>query len=52
MRATGGGRRAVGVAISHPMAAVEACVMAWLAWGVGAGLRGWFGMVRGLFWVD
>ena len=34
------------------MAAVEVCVVAWLAWGVVAGLMGGVGGVRGLFWVD
>ena len=37
-RGAGGGRS--GRAFSHPMAAVEVCVVAWLAWGVVAGLLG------------
>ena len=36
-----GGRAAGdGARIVHPMATVEVCVVAWLAWGVVAGLLG------------
>ena len=35
-RGAGGGWS--GGAFAHPMAAVEVCVVAWLAWGVVAGL--------------
>ena len=53
MRATGGGRRATGLAFSPPMAAVEVCVVAWLVWGVVANLlevvRGCSGLVLGVF---
>ena len=37
-RGAGGGRW--GRVFSHPMADVEVCVVAWLAWGVVAGLWG------------
>ena len=49
--------------ISHPMAVVEVCVVAWLAWGVVAGLLGvvWNGsgpvlapfgdVLEGPFWI-
>ena len=53
-RAAGGGRS--GRAFYHPIAAVEVCVVAWLAWGVVAGLLGVVGgdvgVVPGLamFW--